>query len=175
MSLGIYLPQRRMFLNRLIKQWLRNGGIVDFAVAVTAVADQIDDDVAAESVAIFEGHATDPHHGVDIFGIHVKDWNVLAAGELSGKMGGVQFAGRGRKSNQVVDDDMHGSANAEPRQVGVVESLGKNALSRERAIAVNQERQKFLTSAFPARSCLARVRPTVTGSTASRWLGLETR
>src|ERR1035441_2344861 len=33
----------------------------------------------------------------------------------------------------------------------------------------------FSRAPSPVRSCLARVRPTVTGSTASRWLGLETR
>ena len=58
-------------------------GIVHFAVAVTAVSDQVDDNVAAERVAVFEGHAADPHHGIHIFGIYVKDRNALAAGSCA--------------------------------------------------------------------------------------------
>ena len=51
---GVNLPQRRMFFDRFVQQRLGDGGVVDFAVAVTAVADQIDDDIGAKLVAIFQ-------------------------------------------------------------------------------------------------------------------------
>jgi hypothetical protein len=45
---GVDFPERRMLFDFFIKQRLRDGGIVDFAVAVAAVADEIDDYVGAE-------------------------------------------------------------------------------------------------------------------------------
>ena len=82
-----------MLFDGLVEQRLGDGGIVDFAVAVAAVADQVDDDIGAELVAVFERHAADADHGIDIFRIHVKDGNRLAAREVGGETRGVFFAG----------------------------------------------------------------------------------
>src|ERR1700693_2836156 len=38
----IDLPQRWMIFDLPVKQWLRDGGIVDFAVTVAAVSDEVD-------------------------------------------------------------------------------------------------------------------------------------
>ena len=44
-----------MLFDLFVEQRLGDGGIVDFAVAVTAVADEVDDHVSAELVAVFGG------------------------------------------------------------------------------------------------------------------------
>ena len=46
--IGVNFPQRRMLFDFLVEQRLGDGGVVDFAVTVAAVADQIDDNVGAE-------------------------------------------------------------------------------------------------------------------------------
>ena len=89
---GVDFPERRMLLDLLVEQRLGDGGIVDFAVAVAAIADQIDDDVGAELVAVLGGHARDANDCVDIFGVDVEDRNRLAAGELRSEARGVLFA-----------------------------------------------------------------------------------
>ncbi len=81
-----------MFFDHLVKQGLRNGRIVHFAVAMTAISDQVDDNVAAECVAIFESHATDSYYGINVLGIDVKDRNILPASELRGEMSRMQLA-----------------------------------------------------------------------------------
>ena len=48
-----------MIFDLLVKQRLRNGRIVDFAVAVAAIADEIDDNIGAELIAIFRREAPD--------------------------------------------------------------------------------------------------------------------
>ena len=48
---GVDLPEQRMLFDFFVEQGLGDGGIVDFTVAVTTVADEIDDDVGAELVA----------------------------------------------------------------------------------------------------------------------------
>ena len=80
-----------MLFDFLVQQRLGDGGIVDFAVAVAAVADQIDHHVGAELVAVFGGHARDADNGVDIFAIDVEDGNRLAARDAGGEARGVLF------------------------------------------------------------------------------------
>ena len=56
-----------------------------------------------------------------------------------------------------------------------IHGLGPDALTGECSVAVNDEKQHLFSAIAPCRTCLARVRPMATGSTASRWLGFETR
>jgi hypothetical protein len=172
---GVNLVERRMLLDRLVQQRLGDGGIVHFAVAVAPVADQVDDHVGAELVAILGGDAGDAHHGIDVFTIDVKDGNRLPPRQLRGETRGVLFAGIGGEPDQVVDDHVDGSADGVAGEVGIIQRLRGDALPGERGVAVHQHGRYFALPPSPARSCLARVRPTVTGSTASRWLGFEAR
>ena len=71
-----------MILDALVEQRLGNGGIVDFAVAVAAVTDDVHDDVAAERRAIFRGEFSDAHNGVGVFSVDVKNGHGLALGDI---------------------------------------------------------------------------------------------
>ncbi len=82
---GINLPQRRMFFDQFVAQRLGDSGVVHFAVTVTPVPDQIDDHIIAKSVAIFQGNASDAHHGIDIFRVDVEDRDRLPPGKLCRK------------------------------------------------------------------------------------------
>ena len=77
--LRIDLPHRRMRFDLPVAQRLRDRGIVHFAVAVAAVADQVDHHRRAERVAIFERHPAHAHHRVGIFRVHVENRNRAAA------------------------------------------------------------------------------------------------
>src|SRR5436305_234118 len=70
---GVDLPERRMLLDFFVEQGLSDRGVVDLAVAVTTIADQIDDNVSAELVAEFCGDASYADYGVDILGIDVEN------------------------------------------------------------------------------------------------------
>jgi hypothetical protein len=60
-------------------------------VAVAAVADEVDDHVGAELVAVFGGEAGDADDGVGVFGVDVEDGNRLAARDAGGEARGVFF------------------------------------------------------------------------------------
>ena len=145
---GIDFPQRRMLFDFLVEKRLRDGGIVDFAVAVAAVADEIDDDVGAELVAVLGGHAGDADHGVNVFAVDVEDGNRLAARDAGGEARGVFFGIAGGEAEKIVDHDVNRAADGVAGKVGVVHGLGEDALPGERGVAVDQERKIFFAAAF---------------------------
>src|SRR5215469_14432825 len=65
--LGVDLPKRWMVLDAFVEAGLRNGRVVHFAVAVAAIADQIDDHIGIEFGSILGGEAADTHDSVGIF------------------------------------------------------------------------------------------------------------
>ena len=71
----------------------------------------------------------------------------------------------------------HGAADVEAGERGQVEGFGRDALAGEGGVAVDDDGQDLLLCLVVAamRVCQARARPMTTGSTASRWLGLEAR
>ena len=146
---GVDFPERRMIFDRFVEQGLGDGGVVDFAVSVTAIADHVDDDVGAELVAIFEGHACDADDGVDVFAIDVKDGNRLATGDAGREARGMHFAGAGSESDQIVDDDVNRAADGVTGKIGVVHGLRENALAGECGVAVDEQRKILARTIFP--------------------------
>ena len=145
---GINFPERRMLFDLLIEQRLGDGRVVDFAVAVAAIADEIDDDVGAELVAVFGGEAGDADDGVNVFAVDVKDGNRLAASDAGGEACGVFFGVAGGEAEKIVNDHVNRAADGVSGKVGVVHGLGEDALSGECGVAVNEERKIFLAAAF---------------------------
>ena len=137
-----------MFFDLLVEQRLRDGGIVDFAVTVAAIADEVDDDVGAELVAVFGGEAGDADDCVDIFAVHVENRNRLPARDAGGEARRVFFEVAGGESEQVVDDDVNGATDRVAGKVGVIHGFGEDALSGECGIAVDKQREIFFASAF---------------------------
>ena len=112
--------------------------------------------------------------GLRIFAVHVEDRDFEHAhdvGRVARRAGVVRHRG---EADLVVDDDVDGAAGRvalEPRQV---QRLGDDALSDERRVAVDEQRHDAACALrSPRRSCLARTRPSTTGFTHSRWLGLN--
>src|SRR5271170_2437665 len=71
--LCVKLGERRMVLDAAVAQGLRDGGIVDFGVAVTAVADEVDDYIAMKGVAVLGGEGSDTDDGGRVFSVDVED------------------------------------------------------------------------------------------------------
>src|SRR6202021_2716338 len=137
-----------MFLDRLVHPRLGDGRIVDLAMPVAPVADQVNDYIVAEFVAVFGGDASDSYDRIHVLSINVKDRDRLPASELCRKARRMFLAGVGSKSNQVVDDHVDRTANGKSGQVGVVHRLGGNALSCESRVAVDEDRKKLCVASL---------------------------
>jgi hypothetical protein len=85
--LGVELIQCRMRLDFGVAQGLGDGGIVDLAVPVAAVTDQVDDHIGVEGVTVFHSQGGDTHGGVGILRIHVEDGDGEPLADVGGVVG----------------------------------------------------------------------------------------
>ncbi len=150
---GVDFPERRMVFDFFVKQRLRDGGVVDLAMPVAAVADQVDDHIGAEAVTVFGSHPGDADNSVYVFTVNVENGNRLAARDARRKAGRVLLHITGGESQQVVDDYVNRAADGIAGQVSIVHGFGQDALSGESSVAVHQQRKIFFASTF-ARAVL---------------------
>src|SRR5208282_6534937 len=107
---------------------------------MAAIPDQVHDDGAFKSVAVFHGDAADANDGVRILGVDMKDWDRKPLREIGRESRRVRFARNSRKADQIVYDDVNGAADGETFDRCKVESLRPDALARKRGIAVQHNR-----------------------------------
>src|SRR5256885_12568905 len=146
--LRVNFPERRMTFDALVETRLRDGGIVDFAMAMAAVADQVDHDVAAEFSAIFGGEPAGANHSIRIFGVDVKNRNGLPLGDIRGKQGRVFLLGPGGEADQIIDNDVNGTAHGVGLEVREIQSFRPNSLAGEGSVAVHHDGDDLLSAAW---------------------------
>ncbi len=147
--LGVDLVEHGMVFDLAIQDRLGDGRIVHFGVTMTPEADEIDHHVGAELVAIFERHAAGAHHRVGILAVDVKDGNRQALGQIGREAAGIGIGRIGGKSDEVVDDDVHRSADVVAAQVGEVQRLRRDSLPRKGGVAVHENGQHFEFAVAP--------------------------
>ena len=104
---------------------------------MAAIADEVDDDVGVEGVAVVGGDGGDADDGFGVFGVHVEDGDGQALGEVGGEARAVGLLGIGRESKEVVDDDLDGAADGEAFDFSKVEGFGPDSLPRVSGVAVD--------------------------------------
>ena len=88
--------ERLASIRSYISGWVKRG-VVGLVVAAAPVADQVDDDVLAERLAVFERQPPDPDHGLGVVAVDVEDRRL----DHPGHVGGVH-AGPGATPGEVV-------------------------------------------------------------------------
>ena len=68
-------------------------GIVRFVMTIATVADEVDDYVGMEAMAVLGGDGGDADDGVGVFGVDVEDGRGEALGDVSGEARGVGLLG----------------------------------------------------------------------------------
>ena len=120
------------------------GGLVGLVVAVAAVADHVDDDVAAPALAVGHRQADRRGAGLDVVGVDVDDRDVEALRHVGGVGGRAGVLGVGGEAHLVVLDDVDRAAGRVAAQRLQVERLGDHSLAGEGGVAVQQHRHRAL-------------------------------
>jgi hypothetical protein len=131
-----------MVADRAVHARLGGGRLVGLVVAVAAIADQVDDDVAAELHAVVEGQPADQRDRIRIVGIHMEDRRLDHLRHVAAVRRGTGVLGMaGREPDLVIDDDVNRAAGGEAARLRHLQGLHDHALAREGGIAVDQDRQ----------------------------------
>src|SRR5207302_4335388 len=144
--LGVNLPKLGMVLDALVKSWLGDGGVIHFAVAVAAVADEVDNHITAKRCAILGGHLPNAHDSVGIFSVHMENGNRLALNNVRGKARRMLLVWRRCEADEIVDDDVDCAADGVRAQVREIEGLRPNPLASESGVPMHHDGNDFVKS-----------------------------
>ena len=139
----------RMLFDFLVHQRLGRARLVGFVVAMTAVAHQVDEDIAFEGITEIQRQAGHESHGFRVIGINVENRrlnHLTDVGAVRGRTR-IQRVGGG-EANLVVDNDAYGTAHFVTARFGHVQGFLNHALAGNRSVAVNSDRQHFVAARF---------------------------
>ena len=100
-----------MIFDSGIAKWLCNGGIVNLAVPVSPIADQVHNHIAVKRVTIIDGKFRHAHNRIGILRIDMEDWNGQTLRNIGRKSRGIRLLGTGSKSDQIIYDDVDAASN----------------------------------------------------------------
>ena len=120
---------------------LGEGCLVGLVVALAAVAIHVDDDVAAEFLAEFQGKQGCPVEFHRLLAVDVEDRGLDHFCHVGGVGGRAGVGRHGGETDLVVDDQVDRSARAVTGELGEVEDLSDGALAGEGGVAVEEDRQ----------------------------------
>src|SRR5699024_8430008 len=103
---------RSLIRDQAVHARLGHRWVIAFVVATTAVSDQIDDDVAVETLTILVCHLGHMDHSLRIVSIDVEDRCLDGPGNIGGVGGGTRLCRRSSETNLVVDNHVNGTAGA---------------------------------------------------------------
>jgi hypothetical protein len=148
-ALGIELPQRRMGVDPAVEPRLGDGRVVHLAVAVPAVADQVDHHIAVEGVTVVDRQGGGARHGLGDLAVDVEDRDRQALGDVGREARGVEAVRLGGEADHVVDHHVDGAAHVVALQPPQVEGLGEDPLAGEGGVAVQDDREDQLPGVVP--------------------------
>ncbi len=140
-GLGVELADRALLLDQVVHQRLGVRRVVALVVTAAAVADQVDDDVLVERLAVLERQPRDADARLGVVAVHVEDRRLDHPRDVGAVERGARRAGRGGEADLVVDDQVDRAAGAVAAQLREVERLRDHALAGERRVAVDQQRE----------------------------------
>ena len=124
-----------------VHQRLRVAGVVALVVPVAPVADEVDDHVLVEPLAVGVGEPRHPHARLGVVAVDVEDRGLDDLGDVGGVEARPGGLGRGGEPDLVVDHDVDRAAHPVALDVAHVERLGHDALPGEGGVAVHEDRQ----------------------------------
>ena len=136
-----------MLFDLLIHQRLGCARLIGFVVAVTAVAHQVNEDIAFKGIAEIKRQTGDEGDRFRIVRIDVENRRLHHFTDVGAVRGRTRIQRvRGREAHLVVDNDAHGTAHFVTAGFGHVQSFLNHALAGDGGVAVDGNRQNFVAA-----------------------------
>ena len=138
---GVELARARVQRDLLVHQRLRDHRLVGFVVPEPPETDEIDEHILVELLPVVERQFDCQQAHFGIVAVHVEDRRFDHLGDVGAIRRAARVARIGRReADLIVDDDMDGAAGVVPARLRHVQAFLNDALSRDRGIAVHQDR-----------------------------------
>ena len=144
---SIDFARRRVFFDFLVHQRLGCTWLIRFVVAVTAVAEEVNEHIAFEGVTEVQRQTGHESHGFRVIRVNVEDrrlHHLTDVGAVRGRTC-VQRV-RGGEAHLVVDHDANGTAHFVTTRFGHVQGFLHHALPCHRRITVDGDWQNFVAA-----------------------------
>ena len=138
---GVERAHRALGLDEVVHEGLRHRGVVALVVAAAAVADEVNDDVSFELLAVRECELGHAHDGLGVVAVHVEDWRLDGFGHVGRVDRRSAVAGGRREAHLVVDDDVNRAARAVATQHAQLKGFEHDALAGHGRVAVHEHRE----------------------------------
>lgn len=123
-------------VDHLVQQRIGERGIVQFIMAPSPEAVQVDEDVLAELPLVFKGQFSDQSQSLGIIDVHVEDRCVYALGKVGGvSAAATPLAGSG-ETHLIIDDHVNRSPHIELWSTGHDEHLLVDSLADKCGVSV---------------------------------------
>ena len=122
-----------MALDDLVHQRLGKARLVAFIMAEAAVAPHVDDDVAVEGLAEFDGDLAGEGHRFGIVAVDVEDRRLHALGDVRRVRRRARELRAGGETDLVVDDEVQAATGVVATDAGKAEALPDDALPAKAA------------------------------------------
>ena len=128
--------------NFFIHERLGSGWLISFVVAATTIANEVNDHIALEFVAVVHRHLGDKQDRFRVIGVNVQDRRMDHLGDISAILGRARIVlSAGSETNLVVNHNVYGTANAITTGLRHLECLHHYALARESRVTVHNDRK----------------------------------
>ncbi len=146
-TVGVDFTRRRVLLDLLVHQRLGCARLVGFVVAVTAVAHQVNKDVAFKGVTKIQCEAGHECYRFRIVSVNVENRRLDHFTDIGTVRRGARIERiGGGEAHLVVDNDAHRAAHFVAAGFGHVQRFLHHALAGYRRVTVNGDRQDFVAA-----------------------------
>ncbi len=153
---GIELARRLQAVDGAVHDRLGEGRLVGLVMAVPAVAHDVEHHVGAERHPVFCRHARGKHNRLGIISVDVQDRRLDRFGHIRAVEAGIGVRRYSRKTDLVVDHEMHRAAGAIADELAHRQRLVDQPLAGERGVAVHQNRHDRAPRSHVAGHVLSR-------------------
>ena len=136
---GVEGTNTPLCLNEVIHQRLRHRGVITLVVTAPAVADQVNDDIGFELLAVPKGNFCDPENSLGVIAVHVENRCLDGLCHIGGIDRSPGVVGEGGEPDLVVDDHVHGSTGPIGTELGHLQGFQHDALTGHGRISVNED------------------------------------
>ncbi len=137
----------RMLFDFLVHQRLGCAWLICFVMAMTAVAEQVDQHIAFKGITEVQRQTGHESNGFRVIRVHVENWRLNHLADVGAVWGRTRIQRvRGGEAHLVVDHDANGTAHFVTTRFRHVQGFLNHALTGNGRIAVNGDWQHFVAA-----------------------------